>query len=190
MFSIRYKITDEDLEYCRYARSAKEFDDRKDWIYGQFLMEANGHEIGFIHNELEYDGENLTVWFMNLNKVILNICDDKYVTIPISDWADSWIEFHRINYYSMALSEIEAHIINTNESVISGEFGHKIVVWSENVSLEDFIKTTLKTTKSFLDEVKCINSVLSETRGIFRLRELYNCAKTVQDNLFKMGGNI
>lgn len=184
MFSIRYKITDEDLAYCRYAKSSKEFDDRKDWIYGQFLMKANNNEIGFIHNELEYDGENLTVWFMNLNNVILKICNDRYVTIPISDWADSWIEFYRINDYSLMLSEIEAHVINTNECVISGEFSDKIVIWSENISLEHFVKMTLKTTKIFLEEVNYINSILSETRGILRLRELYNCAKAAQNNLF------
>lgn len=29
MFTIQYKITDEDLKHCRYTRSAKEFDDKK-----------------------------------------------------------------------------------------------------------------------------------------------------------------
>lgn len=183
MFTIQYKITDEDLEYCRYARSAKEFDDRKTWIYGQFLMKVNNNEIGFIHDDLEYDGENLTVWFMNLNRVILK--NDKYVTIPISDWADSWIEFYRINDHSLMLSEIESHLMNTNEYVISGEFDKETVVWSENVSLENFIYTTLKSTENFLEEVKCINSVLSETREIVCLRELYNCVKTVQNNLYE-----
>lgn len=185
MFTIQYKITDEDLKHCRYTRSAKEFDDRKNWIYGQFLMKANNSEIGFIHDDLEYDGENLTVWFMNLNKVILKSRNDKYVTISISDWDDSWIEFCRIDDHSLMLSEIEAHLMNTNEYVISGEFNKKTVVWSENISLENFINATLKSTESFLEEVKCINSVLSETREIVCLRELYNCVKTVQNNLYK-----
>ena len=177
MFSIHYKITDEDLEFCRNVCSVKEFHDKKDWIYGQFLIKVNENKIGFVYDDLEYDGENITAWLLDLNKVILKMFGYKYVTIPISDWNDSWIEFQRINNHFFILSEVEAHISDTSECIITRELKDKIVIWSEKVSFENYIAVLLKTTKCFLEEINNINSVLNETEVILCLRKVYDSVK-------------
>lgn len=176
MFSINYLITDCEKDRLSRVQPHSPDTERID-VGGQIHLLFNSTEVGFIHNEVDFDLEPLTEWFEMLSQVMLQLINSEYVTMWVPESADVWLEFFAVHkHITIRLVLVDKdmsvdRLVKKTPNIIKKTF------WSEHILKMDFYNTVLTATKRYIEELVSINELLMECKDISDLVYAYQEAK-------------
>ncbi|MFD1136571.1 hypothetical protein [Paenibacillus urinalis] len=176
MFKIYYRIVDDMDELKKVSR--KEFDDEYADIFGFFSIRIGNEIEGFYHDRELRDGETghemLTAWFELYLTALEGLYEFGYAAFREAGTLDSWLEF-RMKDNQVQISAAKDTLHNSEYILFIDEKRFEYPRWRDiGIPFADFRDEIINQTKSFVDEVKSLNSELGESQLIQSLLSKIN----------------
>lgn len=177
MFCINYGLLKEERERLSNIKDINEFETDLDFIVGQIQLICNKSESGFVDTEIPYDGEFVSSWFEDLNKVLIQLKTESFVAMLKPDCADIWLEFETIDK-TLLISEICATPEGSIGKTVTNIPNKRTeILWSETISLEEFVKGIFETTDKYIKDIRSLNEILLDSRDMRGLINAFQKAK-------------
>lgn len=181
MFEIKYKIVD-DMERLHNI-TVEKFDEDGSDIEGYFLLNFDGHFVGYFSEEslvLLCELELITFWFKIMFDTIDLLDAHKYVVVPIFETCDQYIEFkQRDQLIKVSLVEYPHEGVDRPFYFTTPKKDFRYKEW-KNVMIDrkEFVFEILNKARCYLNEIKSINSNLLRTKRFSLLNERLNLLQT------------
>lgn len=184
MFEIKYRIVD-DFQQLKVI-TADDFNDEWNQITGFFQICFNESQEGsYYHDNPLADGEEggelLDYWFEKLLQVIILFkSDSEYVAIKEIETVNRWLEFKKQGDNILINVAVDDSCQN-NKLLITekGEFSY-ITPLDFGISYKCLEEQIVLISSKFLNELKCMNQKLCETKMFVELsQKIRNCQEVV-----------
>lgn len=186
MFSVRYLMLDDEIERIREIKSISDFENDIDTVVGQIQLSFTNNSIGFVDEDIPYNGEFIVTWLRLLNEAVVFLEEYGFATIHEPDSDNIWLEFQKseeelsvkrakVDKQKLVLSHIEKLPKNYVE-----------VFWKDKVSKREFYNSIQKVTNDFLVEISKVNPLIKQSNDLQKLEKAYT--EAIVCNGINVGG--